>query len=148
MKPEEEEFRVQGSEFRKEQSQAENPEGARTGDEAADDSADNPTLSNPEQRNDASGTAIASGGSAQVLPDSPSPSSRVATDKPRIEGPHSRSSNGDSVHTQPVANVLDRQLSAVQSDAPFCDVCGHITIRNGTCYKCLNCGNSMGCRFG
>jgi ribonucleoside-diphosphate reductase alpha chain len=43
------------------------------------------------------------------------------------------------------ANVLDQQLSAVQSDAPFCDVCGHITIRNGACYKCLNCGNSMGC---
>jgi ribonucleoside-diphosphate reductase alpha chain len=42
-------------------------------------------------------------------------------------------------------NVLDQQLSAVQADAPFCDVCGHITIRNGACYKCLNCGNSMGC---
>ncbi|TMQ47480.1 MAG: hypothetical protein E6K72_14015 [Candidatus Eisenbacteria bacterium] len=30
-------------------------------------------------------------------------------------------------------------------DAPLCDNCGHITIRNGTCYKCLNCGTSMGC---
>ena len=26
-----------------------------------------------------------------------------------------------------------------------CDGCGHITVRNGACYKCLNCGNSMGC---
>jgi len=43
------------------------------------------------------------------------------------------------------ANVVDQQLSGVQSDAPFCDLCGHITIRNGACYKCLNCGNSMGC---
>ena len=34
---------------------------------------------------------------------------------------------------------------AKMSDAPPCDVCGHITIRNGACYKCLNCGNSMGC---
>ncbi len=33
----------------------------------------------------------------------------------------------------------------VQSDAPACNVCGHTTIRSGTCYKCLNCGNSMGC---
>ncbi|MEO9022427.1 MAG: vitamin B12-dependent ribonucleotide reductase [Ginsengibacter sp.] len=33
----------------------------------------------------------------------------------------------------------------MQSDAPACNTCGHITIRNGTCYKCLNCGNSMGC---
>ncbi len=30
-------------------------------------------------------------------------------------------------------------------DAPACDNCGHITVRNGTCYKCLNCGGSMGC---
>ncbi|MEO6851758.1 MAG: adenosylcobalamin-dependent ribonucleoside-diphosphate reductase, partial [Mucilaginibacter sp.] len=33
----------------------------------------------------------------------------------------------------------------VQSDAPSCNVCGHTTLRSGTCYKCLNCGNSMGC---
>ncbi|MEJ7768670.1 MAG: vitamin B12-dependent ribonucleotide reductase, partial [Chitinophagaceae bacterium] len=33
----------------------------------------------------------------------------------------------------------------MQSDAPSCNTCGHITIRSGTCYKCLNCGNSMGC---
>ncbi|MCC8410347.1 vitamin B12-dependent ribonucleotide reductase [Mucilaginibacter sp. UR6-1] len=33
----------------------------------------------------------------------------------------------------------------VQSDAPSCNVCGHTTVRSGTCYKCLNCGNSMGC---
>ncbi len=30
-------------------------------------------------------------------------------------------------------------------DAPPCDVCGSITVRSGTCYKCLNCGASMGC---
>ena len=34
---------------------------------------------------------------------------------------------------------------SMQSDAPSCNTCGHITIRSGTCYKCLNCGNSMGC---
>ena len=34
---------------------------------------------------------------------------------------------------------------SMQSDAPACNTCGHITIRSGTCYKCLNCGNSMGC---
>jgi ribonucleoside-diphosphate reductase alpha chain len=33
----------------------------------------------------------------------------------------------------------------VQSDAPACNTCGHTTIRSGTCYKCLNCGASMGC---
>ncbi len=36
-------------------------------------------------------------------------------------------------------------LKSMQSDAPTCNTCGHITMRSGTCYKCLNCGNSMGC---
>jgi ribonucleoside-diphosphate reductase alpha chain len=40
---------------------------------------------------------------------------------------------------------LNEQLSQLMGDAPFCDVCGHITVRNGSCYKCLNCGNSLGC---
>ena len=37
------------------------------------------------------------------------------------------------------------QNKRLLGDAPACDSCGHITIRNGTCYRCLNCGNSMGC---
>jgi ribonucleoside-diphosphate reductase alpha chain len=55
----------------------------------------------------------------------------------------------------PVARVGDADDAGAASftvqnkkllgDAPACDSCGHITIRNGTCYKCLNCGNSMGC---
>ncbi|HZD13300.1 MAG TPA: hypothetical protein VE177_07270, partial [Candidatus Binatus sp.] len=32
-----------------------------------------------------------------------------------------------------------------QSDAPSCDNCGMIMVRNGSCYKCLNCGNTSGC---
>ncbi len=43
------------------------------------------------------------------------------------------------------ANQMDAYLSEMMGDAPFCDVCGHITVRNGACYKCLNCGNSLGC---
>jgi len=41
--------------------------------------------------------------------------------------------------------ALDAQLEEMMGDAPVCDNCGHITVRNGACYKCLNCGNSMGC---
>lgn len=52
--------------------------------------------------------------------------------------------NNLSVVAAPVS-VLDAQLSEMMGDAPFCDVCGHITVRNGACYKCLNCGNSLGC---
>ncbi|MDX5347111.1 MAG: vitamin B12-dependent ribonucleotide reductase, partial [Hymenobacteraceae bacterium] len=36
-------------------------------------------------------------------------------------------------------------LASMMGDAPACPTCGHITIRSGTCYKCLNCGNSLGC---
>lgn len=36
-------------------------------------------------------------------------------------------------------------LKNMMGDAPFCDSCGHTTVRNGACYKCLNCGASMGC---
>lgn len=39
---------------------------------------------------------------------------------------------------------IDLSMGA-QSDAPACNTCGHTTLRSGTCYKCLNCGNSMGC---
>jgi len=45
----------------------------------------------------------------------------------------------------PAGSPLDAHLDAMMGDAPVCDVCGHITVRNGACYKCLNCGNSMGC---
>ena len=41
--------------------------------------------------------------------------------------------------------ALDAHLEEMMGDAPVCDGCGHITVRNGACYKCLNCGNSMGC---
>jgi ribonucleoside-diphosphate reductase alpha chain len=40
---------------------------------------------------------------------------------------------------------IDAQFSHYQEDAPACDVCGSITVRNGNCYKCYNCGSSMGC---
>ena len=51
-------------------------------------------------------------------------------------------------HVKKINSDLDAVNAAsknMQSDAPACNTCGHITIRSGTCYKCLNCGNSMGC---
>lgn len=42
-------------------------------------------------------------------------------------------------------SAVDAHFSSMMGDAPFCDQCGHVTIRNGACYKCMNCGNSMGC---
>jgi ribonucleoside-diphosphate reductase alpha chain len=42
-------------------------------------------------------------------------------------------------------NDPNKMLAGLGGDAPDCDQCGHTTVRNGACYKCLNCGNSMGC---
>jgi ribonucleoside-diphosphate reductase alpha chain len=41
--------------------------------------------------------------------------------------------------------TVQEVLGDMMGDAPACNECGHITIRNGSCYKCLNCGNSLGC---
>jgi ribonucleoside-diphosphate reductase alpha chain len=48
------------------------------------------------------------------------------------------SANGDFRDQQ-------REFAAFQTDAPSCDKCGSITVRNGNCYLCHNCGSSMGC---
>jgi ribonucleoside-diphosphate reductase alpha chain len=42
-------------------------------------------------------------------------------------------------------SALSEHAGEMMGDAPFCGTCGHITVRNGSCYRCLNCGNSMGC---
>ena len=43
------------------------------------------------------------------------------------------------------ASAQDALLGDLGGDAPFCDTCGHLTVRNGACFKCLNCGSSAGC---
>jgi len=43
------------------------------------------------------------------------------------------------------SSVASQYLGSMMGDAPFCSICGHLTVRNGACYKCLNCGNSLGC---
>jgi ribonucleoside-diphosphate reductase alpha chain len=85
---------------------------------------------------------------------------KPADDPPRIEDPMTRVVEGPPESMPPAAllpilpprdpsaeahGALDAQLEEMMGDAPVCDSCGHITVRNGACYKCLNCGNSMGC---
>ena len=54
---------------------------------------------------------------------------------------------GLKMAVDPNATPDDRQnqFAKFQIDAPACDNCGAITVRNGNCYLCHNCGNSMGC---
>jgi ribonucleoside-diphosphate reductase alpha chain len=71
-------------------------------------------------------------------------------------GSGSNGANGNGARTKvAVAQVVtdgstqtasvQQALGEMMGDAPLCDTCGHITVRNGSCYRCLNCGNSMGC---
>ncbi|TAK60551.1 MAG: vitamin B12-dependent ribonucleotide reductase [Bacteroidetes bacterium] len=39
----------------------------------------------------------------------------------------------------------EHEVYRMQSDAPPCHECGSIMVRNGACYKCLNCGSTSGC---
>jgi ribonucleoside-diphosphate reductase alpha chain len=43
------------------------------------------------------------------------------------------------------AAMADSALKENMGDAPVCSNCGHMTIRNGSCYVCLTCGDTTGC---
>ena len=43
------------------------------------------------------------------------------------------------------AGMADVALRENMGDAPVCSNCGHMTIRNGSCYVCLTCGDTTGC---
>ncbi len=90
----------------------------------------------------------------------PAPMVTIVPDAPARNGSMNGNGNGPNGHVAQNGNghahaaasapatqvsALDAALGGLMGDAPFCDVCGHITVRNGACYKCLNCGNSLGC---
>jgi ribonucleoside-diphosphate reductase alpha chain len=59
--------------------------------------------------------------------------------------PQSVKAQKQSIKADAGLGAVNAAAKSMQSDAPACNTCGHITVRSGTCYKCLNCGNSMGC---
>lgn len=62
--------------------------------------------------------------------------------KPRIN----LTGTAEVKHEAPASAAgANEHLANMMGDAPFCSGCGHVTVRSGSCYKCLNCGNSMGC---
>jgi ribonucleoside-diphosphate reductase alpha chain len=50
-----------------------------------------------------------------------------------------------STPTAEPPSTLNKATAHFQQDAPACPKCGHIVVRNGSCYKCYNCGESLGC---
>jgi ribonucleoside-diphosphate reductase alpha chain len=76
-------------------------------------------------------------------PSAPSPAQSRPGHNPRLS-PEAGRAPGDARVAMQTSSVL-AALGSMMGDAPLCDVCGHITVRNGSCYRCLNCGNSIGC---
>lgn len=64
---------------------------------------------------------------------------RSATKNPEKVSRESQKKSNYKMSAQSTSN------DSLMGDAPPCPNCGHTTIRNGTCYKCLNCGESLGC---
>lgn len=56
-----------------------------------------------------------------------------------------KNKTAQAVKTEAGMDAMSTAAKNMQSDAPSCNVCGHIMVRSGTCYKCLNCGNQGGC---
>jgi ribonucleoside-diphosphate reductase alpha chain len=57
-----------------------------------------------------------------------------------------KASNGGGGTSAITLNLGSTKVSfQTQADAPSCAECGSIMVRNGSCYKCLNCGSTSGC---
>ncbi len=67
----------------------------------------------------------------------------VTPDSAKVAAPQAPAAT--VAESRPGPARVDDQFQHFQGDAPACDNCGSITVRNGACYKCFNCGNSMGC---
>ena len=56
-----------------------------------------------------------------------------------------KASNGNGAGTVTLSLGKANVAFKIQEDAPSCAECGSIMVRNGSCYKCLNCGSTSGC---
>lgn len=76
----------------------------------------------------------------------PVPELPISEDTEVLELPEAASPRkGASSRAGRTINSLSESVAHFQQDAPTCPNCGHMTVRNGACYKCLNCGESLGC---
>jgi ribonucleoside-diphosphate reductase alpha chain len=99
-------------------------------------------------------------------PSSASAPRQDAGDSPQVSSGQTDAAAGEEAESQPLPGLMDGlkivatnghsgredRLSAGQptvifdtADSPACTDCGSIMVRNGSCYKCLNCGSTSGC---
>ena len=70
-----------------------------------------------------------------AAPGSSAQETKTATELKVIAQPTTNGSGGGTV----------QRIAFINTDAPACPDCGAITVRSGSCYKCLNCGATTGC---
>jgi ribonucleoside-diphosphate reductase alpha chain len=81
----------------------------------------------------------------------PVPELALSEDTEVLEVPSGEHGNGNghrrsgSAPQGRAVKTLSDSVAHFQQDAPTCPSCGHVAVRNGACYKCLNCGESLGC---
>ncbi|WP_345786429.1 vitamin B12-dependent ribonucleotide reductase [Chthonomonas sp.] len=75
-------------------------------------------------------------------PEKPALSGNGVEETSTVERPTSLASSPPSMEAL-LAN--EKETFQNQSDAPICVDCGSLMVRNGACFKCLNCGSVYGC---
>ncbi|MDP8905308.1 MAG: vitamin B12-dependent ribonucleotide reductase [Chloroflexota bacterium] len=79
----------------------------------------------------------------------PAPIGEVQPDKAGLPALANGNANGHSDTAKPIKPLElgggTKVAFSVSADSPSCADCGSIMVRNGSCYKCLNCGSTSGC---
>jgi ribonucleoside-diphosphate reductase alpha chain len=79
------------------------------------------------------------------VPDLPlSEDTDVIALKPKGDSGNGARNGSGSVHGRAITTLSDA-IAHFMKDAPTCPTCGNVAVRNGACFKCLNCGESLGC---
>ena len=114
--------------------------GFATGAGAAPSAASPSSVEAPGKDALAKGEATTSGSSAAEG------SEAVAEAAPSImDGLKVVASNGHAAHREERLEKGQPTVIFDTADSPACSDCGSIMVRNGSCYKCLNCGSTSGC---
>jgi ribonucleoside-diphosphate reductase alpha chain len=112
---------------------------AEEGPSAIDEAVSEPPADRP------SATAVA----AEPAPVAPAAAGKadlpVVGSKGPATGKANGSGNGHALSAIAASLGTTKVAFTVQEDAPSCAECGSIMVRNGSCYKCLNCGSTSGC---
>jgi ribonucleoside-diphosphate reductase alpha chain len=69
----------------------------------------------------------------------------VAPAKPAVSNGSTTHGEHHNVGSLAEAKADVKKMMGTSADAPACSNCGNITLRNGTCYMCPNCGTTTGC---